>query len=222
MTSRHSKIGSSVIMVAVAFVFLAGLALASTTWAAPGSFQTSIVTPPPCEVLQDPITCTNGGKSIEIPPGAVPSGTTLRIDPLDTQPPCPASPADQTWLDHCYKVTWTWPGGNQPATFAKPVTDCLTFNTGDVAQAGGDTANLRMGIIFDNPGNPWTIITPTVHASQMTVCTNPDRPFFFQSLFTPKPTLPKTGGSDLPFYWLVALFGVLAIGVGLRAARVIR
>ncbi len=240
MQSRRSELGSSVILVAIAFTVLVFLAIASTTWAAPatqgcGTLCLGTETPtatrerketitPPVQTKTpvtcgDPGECVSASKSISVPVGVIPPGGKLVLEPLDGQPPCPASPDGQIYLDHCFKVSWLDGNGKFMTTLAHPVLDCLSFSTSDVTTAGGKAENLLIGFVYGDPTAKWTLVKPTVNGNQ--VCAKPGDPFYYQALFTPKPTLPVTGADNSPTYWMVltVLLGALCAAIAWRIAR---
>jgi hypothetical protein len=117
-------------------------------------------------------------------------------------------------------LTWTAPN-NQPVTsLAKPVTDCMTYTSGDVTAAGGDPANLVIGFAQGGVSGPWTLVKPKVDAANSRVCADQSQVFYFQALFTPQPGLPTTGG-QLPtsnWWWVIVLAG-LGLTLVRRGAR---
>lgn len=237
MHTRGPQLGLALLVVAIALIALLGVSLTGTSWAAPGAqngtvpqFPTPTKTPgggggfedctpncptpvvPPgvvCPIGDQAVVCTAAGKTITVPAGAVMTGTVLTIVGPLAQPPCPATPSGQVFLDHCFQVTWQGPNG-LPVVFNAPVTDCLTFSASDVAVAGGQATNLLIGLV-ETPGT-WTMIKPTVQGSQ--ICANVDKVFSWQAMFAPQPTLlPVTGaGGGLDGVWLVVLAGVGALG----------
>lgn len=174
---------------------------------------TPSVTPPPsvtCTVTSAGTICTLNPKSITVPAGAVPDGTTVTLTGPISQPPCPATSAGALFLGDCFQVDWKDKNGTPLAAltaFAKPVTDCLLYNGNQVALAGGDPANLRIGFVYDKNTLAWTLVKPTVDSANSRVCTNVGQVFFYQALFTPAPGLPITGGSEpsAPWGWLTLM-----------------
>lgn len=166
-----------------------------------------------CTVNAGGTVCTLGTKSITVPDGAVPAGTTLTITGPLSQPPCPATSAGSLFLGDCFKTDWISAGGTAlaPLTpFSKPVNDCLLYDGSQVALAGGSTDNLRIGFIYDPSTLAWTLVKPTVDAANSRVCTNATQVFFYQALFSPAPLLPVTGGAETSpmFGWLLAIVAV--------------
>jgi hypothetical protein len=180
----------------------------------------------PCLIGTVPTLCTNvpgnetvgAIKFISVPVGAVVSGTILTITGPLSQPPCPLTPIGQVFLDHCFQVTWTGPDGKPLTVLAKAVHDCLAFDSGDLAQAGGNPANLFIGFVFDPTTNTWTLVKTTVDGNK--VCADPDQIFYFQALFAPVPQLPTTGASPSGMLWSVLIgLGVFCLGIGWRVAH---
>jgi hypothetical protein len=251
MSKQSPKLGITLLFVAAAFVALFLLASAGTIWAAPpgqcgtvncpqppptkhgpGSCSDCAVpsvTPVPsttCTLSADGSICTLNPKSITVPAGAVPAGTMLTLTGPLSQPPCPATSSGAIFLGDCFKVDWKASNGTPLApltAFAKPVTDCLLYTGNQVAMAGGDPANLRIGFIYDPNTLAWTLVKPTVDTANSRVCTNVSQVFFYQGLFTPAPGLPITGGAESsPMWgWLVALgaFGLASVWGGKRLLR---
>lgn len=235
MKSRRSDFGSSVIIVAAVFTVLLTLALASTTWAAPGlqgTIRTATPTAtetfgPPCppggcpgptetpHFCGDPGECISSSKSISVPVGVILPGGKLVLNEVNTQPPCPATPDGQIFLDHCFKVDWLNPDGTFMTTLSQPVLDCLTYSDSDLAAAGGNPANLLIGFVFKDPNAKWTLVKPIVDAAHSRVCANPAEPFYWQALFTPKPTLPVTGMDERSYYWVVLVILLVGLWAGL-------
>jgi hypothetical protein len=163
-----------------------------------------------CPVGSDGTVCTNGAKSITVPPGALPNGATLTITGALSQPPCPATPVGQLFLGECYKLEWKNADGSAVTALAKAVTDCLLYNSGSVALAGGNVDNLRIGLVYDPTTGQWTFVKPVVDSANSRVCTTLTQIAYDQALFAPAPTLPVTGGSPGVPGWIWLAVGGLA------------
>jgi hypothetical protein len=250
MSKQSNKLGITLLFVVAVFVALVLLATAGSTWAAPpaqcgtvpcpgvpqtprgpggGPTPVPSVTPIPsitCTLSSEGSICTLGPKSITVPAGAVPAGTTLTLTGPLSMPPCPATSAGAIFLGDCFQVDWKDSNGTQLAAltaFAKPVTDCLLYNGTQVAQAGGDPANLRIGFIYDSKTLAWTLVKPTVDSANSRVCTDVSQVFFYQGLFTPAPGLPITGGAETTPMWgwllTLAALGAVSVWGGKRLLR---
>lgn len=169
-----------------------------------------------CSIGEDGGNCIAAGKTISVPPGALPVGSTVNINPVQ-QPPCPATPNGYVFLDHCFKVDFTGPDGKPLTSFNKPVYDCLDYGPDDVAAAGGDPANLLIGFFVNGQ---WELVKPDVVDGK--VCASIDHPFTFQALFTKQPTLPVTGAKNDPSYLfslMLMSFAGIAIAGGVWRFR---
>lgn len=182
----------------------------------PGVGVTTTPTPSVnCTINAGGTVCALGTKSITVPDGAVPPGTTLTITGPLSQPPCPATSAGSLFLGDCFKTDWMSAGGTPlaPLTpFSKPVNDCLQYDGSQVALAGGNTDNLRIGFIYDPNTLAWTLVKPTVDTANSRVCTNASQVFFYQALFSPAPLLPVTGGADTSALFIM-VFGIVAVSL---------
>lgn len=260
--SQHRN-GTIIAIFVVGMLLLVMLALAGTTWAAPGA-QGTVPTPPNgtsappptgggtnggggnggnnnggnnggevpppvapgasgavCAIGENGAQCSGVNLSVVVGAGAVPAGSALTIEGSFAQPPCPASPQGQNFLNRCYRYTWIGTNALPLTAVSAPVQYCIAYGTEQLASVNNNTDVLLIG--FAGADGNWTLVKPTVDKEGGHACATSDQLNVWSALFAPQASsrlLPTVGG-QMDWMWLAfpTAFGVLLLLGGMRVWR---
>jgi len=162
-------------------------------WLSPVPSQdvcTGVVPPPSNDI---PVGSAGGTFQVEsitvtVPPGVVPDGSTIYIEPLGERIGPPAGEGLQQ-LFHLVEITIVGPDGAPITNFATPLQVCFTYTTDDLQTAGGNPNNLVIGTM-PSGGSTWQFLPTRANPAAMQVCANVYHLSLF-NLFVPQ--LPGTG-----------------------------
>jgi hypothetical protein len=155
--------------------------------------------------------------------GAANAGSALTIEGSFPQPPCPASPAGQIFLNRCYRYTWIGTDAQPLTTISAPVQYCISYGPAELASAKNNPDAMLIGLA--GADGTWSLLKPTVDPAGSRVCATSNQIFVWNGLFAaenPSQLLP-TVGAPQNSWWLAALAGVglvlLAVAGRIRRTR---
>lgn len=161
-----------------------------------------------CAIGENGAQCSAGNLIIVVGAGAAKAGSALTIEGSFNQPPCPASPTGQKFMDRCYRFTWIDTSAQPLSSIQAPVQYCISYDPAQLASVGNQAGALLIGVAGAD-GN-WTILKPAVDPSGGRTCATTNQLVVWSALFAPQNAsqlLPTVGGQP-NIWWLLILTGV--------------
>ncbi len=174
-----------------------------------------------CAIGDSGAQCTIEDLIIVVGAGTAPSGSALTIEGPFGQPPCPASPEGNVFLNRCYRFGWIDNSAQPLAEVNGPVQYCMNFGAEQVAAA--DNKPDAMLIAFAGADGKWTVVKPTVDTAANRACATTNQEIVWSALFAPKAAsalLPTVGGENNAWWMLsLAVVGGVMMLAAVRIAR---
>lgn len=184
------------------------------TAAAPGSGSV-------CAIGETGAQCSAQDLIIVVGAGTAPAGSALTIEGPFGQPPCPASPEGNNFLNRCFRYGWIGTNTEPLETINGPVQYCLSYGPEQLAAANNKPESMLVG--FAGADGKWTVVKPTLDVAGSRACATTNQEIVWSALFAPKAAsalLPTVGG-DAAAWWMLPLAG-LGIVLMLGAVRFAR
>jgi hypothetical protein len=174
-----------------------------------------------CAIGETGAQCSSGDLIIVVGTGAASAGSALSIEGSFKQPPCPASPAGQIFLNRCYRFTWIDSNAQPLSTIKAPVQYCIGYGPEQLAAVKNQASALLIGLAGAD-GN-WTLLKPTLDSTGGRTCATSNQAVVWSALFAPQSAselLPTVGGQS-NLLWIPLMIGV-GVVLLLGAAQVRR
>lgn len=187
----------------------------SPTLAAPAPGTGSV-----CAIGENGAQCSVENLIIVVGAGAAPAGSALTIEGPFGQPPCPASPDGNNFLNRCYRYGWIGTNAEPLPAIQAPVQYCLSFGPEQMAATNNKPDTLLVG--FAGADGLWTVVKPTVDTAGNRACATTNQQVVWSALFAPKAasTLLPTVGGTTSVWWMapLALLGIVMMFGAIRFA----
>jgi hypothetical protein len=174
-----------------------------------------------CAIAENGAQCSVENLIVVVGAGAAPAGSAFTIEGPFGQPPCPASPDGNNFLNRCYRYGWIGTNAQPLTGINAPVQYCLGFGPEQIAATNNKTDSLLVG--FAAADGQWTVVKPIVDTAGNRACATTNQQIVWSALFAPKAasTLLPTVGGDTNAWWMVplALLGVVMMLGAIRLAR---
>lgn len=174
-----------------------------------------------CAIGENGAQCSVENLIIVVGAGAAPAGSALTIEGPFGQPPCPASPEGNNFLNRCFRHAWIGTNAEPLASISAPVQYCMSFGPEQIAATNNKPETILVG--FANAEGKWTVVKPTIDTAGSRACATTNQEIVWSALFAPQAgsTLLPTVGGEWNAWWMipVALLGMLMMLGAIGFAR---
>ncbi len=158
-----------------------------------------------CAISESGAQCGGGDMIVVVGAGAVGAGSALTIEGPFGQPPCPASPVGNNFLNRCYRFTWIDTNAQPLTKVSGPVQYCIAYGQEQLAAATNNPNAFLIGLAGEN--GQWTLVKPNLDAAGGRVCATSDQLIRWSALFAPQTSsiLLPTTGEGFQLWWIVPI-----------------
>jgi hypothetical protein len=161
-----------------------------------------------CAIGDTGAQCAATDLIVAVGAGAASPGSALTIEGSFPQPPCPASPSGQNFLNRCFRYAWIGTNAEPLSSISAPVQYCISYGAEQLAAAKNDPEAMLIGLA--GADGTWSMLKPTADTASNRTCATSNQLFVWSALFVPEnpSQLLPTVGAPQNSWWLAALASV--------------